>query len=164
MIHTASPLPSAQPMSDAQPPHDAFPDDVSVITNITPDGPAPDERRRNHNPRANPRARPDTRPHSGPARPDHWSEMQELRGKLAEQDEMLSKLKAAFGMISIALEVGHPPPVDVDMHEYTPAHRPARMTRRGGSNAVSSAHYKNNNRGGPQFGGGFRASYPRAQF
>ena len=63
----------------------------------------------------------------------------------------MGKLRAAFGMISAALDIPRPtvPDGGVDLGElHPPAHRPARMSRRGGANGVNSAHYKNNNRGG----------------
>ena len=83
---------------------------------------------------------------------DHWTDIQELRGRLAEHEETMAKLKSAFAMISVALDLGLPdalpqwqPWQGVD----APAHRPPRVTsRRGGANCVNTSHYKNNNRGG----------------
>jgi hypothetical protein len=84
----------------------------------------------------------------------HLSELQELRGKLAEHEEMMGKLRAAFGMISAALDLRRPAAYSsVDdassfLDEDAVAHRPARLSRRGGANCFNTAHYKNNNRGG----------------
>lgn len=85
---------------------------------------------------------------------DHWAELQELRGKLAEHEETMAKLKSAFGMISVALDIRRPETgMSVDsgaavFGDETPAHRPPRLSRRGGANCINSSHYKNNNRGG----------------
>ena len=129
-------------MSDVEQSHSNIPDDVSTIT-LT-DGTLVD-------PHSERRRRP---PRAPKPRPDNWNEIQELRGRLAEHDEAMEKLRAAFGMISVALGVGLPqagfePRVDDD----APAHRPSRMSRRGGANSVNTSHYKNNNRGGPNHGG-----------
>ena len=112
-----------------------------------------------------------------------WAEVQALRVKLAEQEETIEKLKAAFGMISMALDIQRPAAgVDTLGHTghtghsghsgytghagYTvaasslafeePAHRPPRMSRRGGVNCVNTSHYKTYNRGGRSFHGGYR--------
>ena len=106
---------------------------------------------------------------------DHWAELQALRGKLAEQEETMGKLKAAFGMIALALDIQQPrvtvDPFGHSVHDTasgshafqmdTPANRPPRMSRGGGVNCVNTSHYKNTNRGGGQNSGfrrGFRAS------
>lgn len=89
---------------------------------------------------------------------DHWNELQELRSKLAEHEETMGKLRSAFGMISAALDIHRSEtvvPVDgYAFHDETPAHRPARLSRRGGANSVNTSHYKNNNRGGGYNNGG----------
>ena len=86
--------------------------------------------------------------------------------------ETMEKLKAAFGMIAMALDIQRPG-VTVDPFGHsghdtvaggpafdTPANRPPRMSRRGGVNCVNTAHYKNYNKGGGQSHGrgGFRGS------
>ena len=83
---------------------------------------------------------------------DHWNELQELRGKLIEHEETIVKLRSAFGLIAVALDIqpGRPQ-ADADgalfCHEM-PANRPPRMSRRGGANSVNTSHYKKYNRGG----------------
>ena len=127
-------------MSDSEQPHSNthIPDDVSVVA--LPDGPRVDHERRRRPPRA-------PKP-----RPDNWGDIQELRNRLAEHEETVEKLRAAFGMISVALGVGLPQGgFEARVDDDAPAHRPGRMTRRGGANSVNTSHYKNNNRGG---GGG----------
>lgn len=98
------------------------------------------------------RGRKGPRPPRPPKPQDHWNELQELRGKLAEHEEMMGKLRSAFGMISVALDIRRPETAStVDGYAFgdeTPAHRPARLSRRGGANCFNSSHYKNNNRGG----------------
>lgn len=79
---------------------------------------------------------------------DHWTDIQELRSKLAEHEETMAKLKSAFAMISVALDLGLPDTVPQWQGVDAPAHRPPRLNRRGGANCVNTSHYKNNNRGG----------------
>ena len=110
-----------------------------------------------------------------PHQQDHWSELQELRGKLAEHEETMGKLKAAFGMIAVALDCKLDCKMDIQsgrpnahsffqMPEYggpgdseMPANRPPRLSRRGGVSCVNTSQYKNYNRGGGHnFSGGYR--------
>ncbi len=92
-----------------------------------------------------------------PQQGDHWSDLQELRVKLAEHEEMLGKLRSAFAMISVTLDLRRPGTATTvyssvdDSSSFLgedAAHRPARLTRRGGANSFNTSHYKNNNRGG----------------
>lgn len=102
--------------------------------------------------------------------PNPWHEIQSLRRKLTEHEETIGKLKAAFGMIAVALDVQRPatPPQAYpfvfngsgnaargsSIHEM-PANRPPRLLRRGGFNNANnrdassgnSVYYKNNNKG-----------------
>lgn len=91
---------------------------------------------------------------------DHWSELQELRAKLAEHEEAMGKLKAAFGMIAIALDIQpavHMPEYGGPGNTDMPANRPPRLSRRGGVSCVNTSQYKNYNRGGAHnFSGGYR--------
>lgn len=93
--------------------------------------------------------------------PDHWNDLQELRGKLAEHDETMAKLKSAFSLIAVALDLNLPDGSQQWHGVDTPAHRPPRLSagRRGGANCVNSSHYKNNNRGGGFNPGGANPGY-----
>jgi hypothetical protein len=80
-------------------------------------------------------------PRNPKPRADYWSDIQELRGKLAEHEEMMGKLRSAFSMIAVALDIT---PRTMELESHEPAHRPPRFDRRNGTNPF----YKNNNRGG----------------
>ncbi len=95
--------------------------------------------------------------------PIHRNELQEMRGKLAEHEDTLLKLKSAFGMIFAALDIQQGMPVgdhDVSMSDL-PANRPFRMSKRGGGNNGNDYHHRNNFRGHGgagrgDHGGGYR--------
>jgi hypothetical protein len=104
---------------------------------------------------------------------DNWSELQELRDRLAEHEETMERLKSVFGMISCVLKgTGtHLDSLGTNLqmtgryhwmhgNNETPSSRPPRLDRRGGVNGNTS-HYKNNNRGGVS--GGYRGVKGGAQ-
>lgn len=97
-----------------------------------------------------------------------WSEIQSLRRKLAEHEETIEKLKAAFGVIAVALDIQRPvaPPDPFGFNGSSnaatgsstfemPANRPPRLLRRGGFNNMNnrdessgnSVYHKNHNKG-----------------
>lgn len=104
-------------------------------------------------------------------------ELQTLRGKLAEHEETMGKLKAAFGMISIALDIqphSHQPASAVNVDSFLhggynaaasstavemPSNRRPRMSRNSGIDFMGTDQRRNYSRGGGRnYRGGFRGS------
>jgi hypothetical protein len=113
-------------------------------------------------------------------RKNPWVEIQSLRDKLAEHEEIIVKLKAAFGMIALGLDAPRPvqttsPSLAAFVSSFSgsnsaaagcssfeaPANRPPRLLRRGEFINNNNNNINNNNANRRSYNKGRRQHYDR---